>query len=175
MLLIFNCILKSSFIHRNFRLFFILTHNFHGIHAVKYWFNMITSSNGNIFRVTGPLCGEFAGHRWIPRTNGQWRGALMFSLICALNKRLSKQSQGWWFETSSRPLWRHCNETTAWLSNVVIILSRIHLYPSTTAVIFIIFTSRKATVFREIAGDILKHGTCSMQRISNSGIIKYCR
>ena len=30
---------------------------------------MMTSSNGNIFRVTGLLC--------------QWRGALMFSLICA--------------------------------------------------------------------------------------------
>ena len=26
---------------------------------------MMTSSNGNIFRVTGPLCGEFTGHRWI--------------------------------------------------------------------------------------------------------------
>ena len=40
---------------------------------------------------------------------GQWRGALMFSLICALNKRLSKQSWGWGFETPSRLLWRHCN------------------------------------------------------------------
>ena len=40
---------------------------------------------------------------------GQWRGALMFSLICALNKRLNKQSWGWWFETSSRLLWRHRN------------------------------------------------------------------
>ena len=29
---------------------------------------MMTSSNGNIFRVTGPLCGEFTGHRWIPRS-----------------------------------------------------------------------------------------------------------
>ena len=29
---------------------------------------MMTSSNGNIFRTTGPLCGEFAGHRWIPYT-----------------------------------------------------------------------------------------------------------
>ena len=28
---------------------------------------MMTSSNGNIFRVTGHLCGEFTGHRWIPR------------------------------------------------------------------------------------------------------------
>ena len=26
-----------------------------------------------------------------------------------LNKRLSKQSWGWWFETPSRSLWRHCN------------------------------------------------------------------
>ena len=37
----------------------------------------MTSSNGNIFRVTGPLCGEFTGHK------GQWHRALMFSLICA--------------------------------------------------------------------------------------------
>ena len=29
---------------------------------------MMTSSNGNIFRVTGHLFGEFTGHRWIPRT-----------------------------------------------------------------------------------------------------------
>ena len=26
-----------------------------------------------------------------------------------LNKRLSKQPRGWWFERLSRPLWRHCN------------------------------------------------------------------
>ena len=29
---------------------------------------MMTSSNGNIFRVTGHLCGEFTGLRWIPHT-----------------------------------------------------------------------------------------------------------
>ena len=27
-----------------------------------------------------------------------------------LNKQLSKQSWGWWFETPSCSLWRHCNE-----------------------------------------------------------------
>ena len=33
------------------------------------WKNiMMTSSNGNIFRVTGHLCEEFTGLRWIPRT-----------------------------------------------------------------------------------------------------------
>ena len=29
---------------------------------------MMTSSNGIIFCVTGPLCGEFTGYRWIPLT-----------------------------------------------------------------------------------------------------------
>ena len=29
---------------------------------------MMTSSNGNNFRVIGNLCGEFTGDRWIPRT-----------------------------------------------------------------------------------------------------------
>ena len=42
--------------------------------------SMMTSSNGNIFRVTGLLCGEFTGHRW---HRGQLRGALMFCLVCA--------------------------------------------------------------------------------------------
>ena len=27
-----------------------------------------------------------------------------------MNKRLSDQPRGWWFETPSRPLWRHCND-----------------------------------------------------------------
>ena len=27
--------------------------------------SMMTSSNGYIFNVTGPLCGKFTGHRWI--------------------------------------------------------------------------------------------------------------
>ena len=45
--------------------------------------SMMTSSNESIFRVTGPLCGEITGHRWIPPTKGQWRGIWIFSLICA--------------------------------------------------------------------------------------------
>ena len=32
-----------------------------------FWpFAMMTSSNRNVFRVTGPLCGEFTGRRWFP-------------------------------------------------------------------------------------------------------------
>ena len=71
--------------------------------------NMMTSSNGNIFRVTVPLCGEFTGHRWIPFTKAS-DSELWCFLSCALNKRLCKKSSGWWFETPSRSLWRHCNE-----------------------------------------------------------------
>ena len=40
---------------------------------------------------------------------GQWRRALLFPLICACIKRLSKESWGWWFETPTCSLWRHRN------------------------------------------------------------------
>ena len=63
---------------------------------------MMTSSNGNIFRVTGHLCGEFPAQRPVTRSFD-----IFFDL--RLNKRLSKQSWGWWFERLSCPLWRQCN------------------------------------------------------------------
>ena len=48
--------------HRHYR-------NHHTKHNVSHYREiMMTSSNGNIFRVTGHLCGEFTGPRWIPRT-----------------------------------------------------------------------------------------------------------
>ena len=46
---------------------------------IVFSFTMVTSSNGNIFRVTGHLCGEFPVNSL---HKGQWRGALMFSLVC---------------------------------------------------------------------------------------------
>ena len=56
---------------------------------------MMMSSNGNIFRVTGHLCGEFAGPRFYSPHKGQWRGALMFSLICArINGRVNNGETG---------------------------------------------------------------------------------
>ena len=69
---------------------------------------MMTSSNGNIFRVTGHLCGEFTGPRWIPAQRPVARSFDVFFDL-RLNKRLSKQSYGWWFETLSHPLWCHRN------------------------------------------------------------------
>ena len=43
--------------------------------------------------------------------NGQWRGALMFFFYLRLNKRFSKLSWGWWFQTQSLSLCRHCSES----------------------------------------------------------------
>ena len=69
---------------------------------------VMTSSNGIVFRITGPLCGEFTGHRWIPLTKAS-DAALWCFLWSAPENWLSKQSWGWWFETPSHPLWRHCD------------------------------------------------------------------
>ena len=72
---------------------------------------MMTSSNENIFRVTGHLCGEFTGDRWIPRTKASDAELWCFLWFAPEQtvKLNSKQWWGWWFETPSCPLWRHCN------------------------------------------------------------------
>ena len=70
--------------------------------------SMMTSSNGNIFRVTGPLCGEFIGPGEFPSQRPVTRCFDVFFDL-RLNKRLSKPTWGWWFETPSWSLWRHRN------------------------------------------------------------------
>ena len=50
-----------------------------------------------------PVRGEFPTQRPMMRS-------FDFFFDLRPNKRLSKQSWGWWFETLSRPLWRQCNE-----------------------------------------------------------------
>ena len=69
---------------------------------------MMTSSNGNIFRVTGPLCGEFTGHRRIPSQRPVTRIFDVFFHL-PLNKWLSKHPRRRWFQTQSGSIWRHCN------------------------------------------------------------------
>ena len=49
-----------------------------------------------------PATGEFSSQRPVTRSFD-----VFFDL--RLNKRLSKQSWGWWLETTSRSLWRRCN------------------------------------------------------------------
>ena len=68
----------------------------------------MTSSNGSIFRVTGPLCGEFTGPGEFPTQRPVTRSFDVFFDL-RLNKRLSKQPWGWWFESPLWSLWRHRN------------------------------------------------------------------
>ena len=49
-----------------------------------------------------PVSGEFPTQRPVTRSFD-----IFFDL--RLNKRLSKQSWSWWFETLACPLWRQCN------------------------------------------------------------------
>ena len=49
-----------------------------------------------------PVTGEFPTQRPVTRSFDVFFDRRM-------NKRLSKQRWGWWFETPSCPLWRHCN------------------------------------------------------------------
>ena len=71
---------------------------------------MMLSSNGTFFALlalgagNSPVIDEFPSKR--PVT---WSFDVFFDLC--LNKRLSKQSWGCWFERPSRSLWRHCNDT----------------------------------------------------------------
>ena len=51
-----------------------------------------------------PVSGVFPSQRPVTRNFD------VFFELCP-NKRLSKQWWGWWFETQSRSLWRHCNDT----------------------------------------------------------------
>ena len=68
--------------------------------------HMVMLSNGNIFRVTNHLCGEFIGPRWLPRTKASDTELWGFFFICAWIHGWVN----WWFETPSSPLWCHCNK-----------------------------------------------------------------
>ena len=90
---------------------------------VRSWYHtprtprdMMTSSNGNISALlaicagNSPVTGEFPAQRPVTRSFDVF-------LYLRRNKRLGKQSGGWWFETPSPSLWRHCNERSAIFSS----------------------------------------------------------
>ena len=79
----------------------------------------MTSSNGNISALlalcveNSPVTGEFPAQRPVSRS---------FDVFFDLrqNKRLSKQSWSWWFETLSCSLWRHYNVNVDWRDLILI-------------------------------------------------------
>ena len=71
----------------------------------------MTSSNGRTFSALQSICagnspvtGVFPAQRPVTR-----------SFDVFFDKRLNKQWWGWWFETPSRPLWRHCNDVKPYM------------------------------------------------------------
>ena len=66
-------------------------------HQMEHFSALLAICVGN-----SPVTGEFPSQRPVTRSFG-----VFFHL--RLNKRLSEQSWGWWFETPSRPLWRQFN------------------------------------------------------------------
>ena len=76
-------------------------------HQMKTFSALLAICTGN-----SPVTGEFPAQSPVTRCFD-----VFFDL--SLNKRLSKQWWGWWFETPSRPLWRHCNANLAPPSNLL--------------------------------------------------------
>ena len=71
-------------------------------HQMETFSALLTLCAGN-----SPVTDEFPTQRPVTRSFD-----VFFDL--RLNKRLTKQSRGWWFETPSHSLWRHCNAFWCW-------------------------------------------------------------
>ena len=93
-----------------------------------------------------PDTGEFPVQRPVPQSFD------VFFDLC-LKKRLSKQSWGWWFETPSRSLWRHCNSEAEGQTFGCKYLYNKSLY----------FSDHK----------ILKQVTCSPRFVWKAGMVSY--
>ena len=76
------------------------------LHDYAWWRHQMETFSALLAICAGNLRvhGKFATQRPVRRS---------FDVFFDLrpNKRLSKQSWGWWFETPSRSLWRHCRES----------------------------------------------------------------
>ena len=92
----------------------VMTYSYNSYLSISLHYDMMTSSYGNIFRVTGPLRGESSGDRWIPPTK-----ASEVELWCFL---WSAWTNGWANNRDVGDLrrhhahydvtWRHCNVET---------------------------------------------------------------
>ena len=74
------------------------------MHIVSWWRHLMETFSAllAICARNSPVPGEFPAQRPVTRS-------FDVSFDLRLNIWLSKQSCGWWFETRSRPLWRHRN------------------------------------------------------------------
>ena len=71
-------------------------------HQMEWFSTLLALCAGNSL-----VTGEFPSQRPVMQSFD------VFFHLC-LNKQLSKQSWGWWFEMPSCSLWHHCNEAFCW-------------------------------------------------------------
>ena len=101
-----------------------------------------------------PGTGDFPAQRPVTRSFD-----VLFYL--RLNKWLSKQSWGWWFETLSRPLWRYRNDNFKVRENIKRQNSLIIPYQY-----YIIPTAEKLSVLKRLHSSLFLHATT----VSEGGI-----
>ena len=120
----------------------------------RYRYTMMTSSTFSallaICAGNSPVTGELPAQRPATRSFD-----VFFDL--RLNKSLSKQPWGWWFETPSRPLWRHrngksinCSDLTkGWVTSLAVQVT-------TTKIVSVIAALFQGLLFG-ISGGVSKH------------------
>ena len=80
---------------------------------IPWWHHQMETFSALLALCLGnsPVSGQFPAQKPVTRISD------VFFDLCP-NKRLSKQPWGWWFETQSCSLWRHCNvmslKSTCW-------------------------------------------------------------
>ena len=94
-----DCKLKSRLIYKDWYIYYIC------ISLGTWWRHQMATFSALLAICAGnsPVSGEFPAQKPVTRGFG------VFSYLRP-DKRLSKQSWGWWFETPSHSLWRHRNE-----------------------------------------------------------------
>ena len=131
-----------------------------------------------LYAGNSPVTGEFPAQRPVTRSFD-----IFFDL--RLNKRLSKQSWGWWLDTPSRPLWRHCNDFCQLDENARGNWNQLYVHAahpssgaSNSAPQLFTFTctatspavdpTNYSSIYSYLYAAILSYGICCMQCISNS-------
>ena len=82
--------------------------------SLSWWRHQMETFSALLALYAGnsPVTGEFPSRRPVTRSFDVF-------LDLRLNKRLSKQSWGWWFETLSHPLWHHCKMWGFFIQSVI--------------------------------------------------------
>ena len=118
-----------------------------GLTAISWWRHQMETFSALLAICAGnsPVTGEFSAQRPVRRS---------FDVFFDLrpNKRLSKQSWGWWFDTPSRPLWCHWN-----------VLQKSHDAPVTYPTIYHFVTEMCTCVYI----CLMDWGICEMGQIIN--------